>query len=139
MAAAASFANTVANRLLLWSAASMASGLPMVASDKPLLRGLGQQFLAWGAIDGAIALGGRWSTRRKAGHSADQGEVVKLQRLLLINAGLDVLYITGGVALAMRRGREDPYWLGHGLGILAQGGFLLAFDLWHGLNAPVAP
>lgn len=133
----ATFADTVTRRLLCWSALSMASGLPLAVSRKPLLRGVGQQFMAWGAIDGAIALAGRWSQRRKAEHGASSREIDALRRLLLVNAGLDVLYVAGGAALAVRRGQNDPYWRGVGLGIVAQGGFLLAFDLWHGLRAPV--
>lgn len=137
MSEAAPFADTVTRRLLGWSALSVAAGAPLAASQPPLLRGLGQQFIAWGAIDGAIALAGRWSQRRKleqdAGH---EGDIAALRRLLLVNAGLDVLYVAGGMTLAVRRGKNDPYWLGVGLGIVVQGGFLLGFDLWHGLNAP---
>jgi hypothetical protein len=114
----------------------MAIGLPLAASQKPLLRGLGQQFVAWGAIDGAIALAGRWFNQRKAGQDGTAQEIDSLRRLLLVNAGLDVFYVAGGLALAVRRGQDDPYWRGVGLGIVAQGGFLLAFDLWHGLVAP---
>jgi hypothetical protein len=132
-----SFAGTVTDRLLRWSVLSVASGLPLAASRAPLLRGLGQQFIAWGAIDGAIALAGRWSNRRKAEQGMTAQEIDKLRRLLLVNAGLDVFYMAGGLALVARRGQDDPYWRGTGLGIVVQGGFLLAFDLWHGLNAPV--
>lgn len=131
------FTETVTRRLLGWSAISVAAGLPLAASRQPVLRGLGQQFVAWGAIDGAIAVAGRWFSRRNA--EADGEEINKLRRLLLINAGLDVLYVSGGAALAVRRGQDDPYWRGVGLGIVVQGGFLLIFDLWHGLRAPVEP
>jgi hypothetical protein len=134
--AAASFADTVTRRLLRWSAVSVTNGLPLAASSEPLLRGMGQQFIAWGAIDGAIALAGRWSNRRQGAPAETAQQIDKLRRLLLINAGLDVLYVTGGTALALHRGQNDPYWRGVGLGIVAQGGFLLAFDLWHALNAP---
>jgi hypothetical protein len=129
-------ADTVTRRLLGWSALSIASGLPLAASHKPLLRGLGQQFIAWGAIDGAIALAGRWSQHRQGAPAETAQQIAKLRRLLLVNAGLDVFYVAGGLALALRRGPDDPYWRGVGLGIVVQGGFLLAFDLWHGLNAP---
>ncbi|HSN78468.1 MAG TPA: hypothetical protein VL334_25650 [Anaerolineae bacterium] len=131
-----SLADTVTRRLLCWSVVSVASGLPLAAGSKPLLRGMGQQFIAWGAIDGAIALAGRWSQRRKTEPGTRNEDIAKLRRLLLVNAGLDVFYVAGGLALALRRGQDDPYWRGVGLGIVVQGGFLLAFDLWHGLNAP---
>jgi len=127
-------ADTVTRRLLGWSALSIASGLPLAASHKPLLRGLGQQFVAWGAIDGSIALAGRWFNQRKAGQDGAAQEIDSLRRLLLVNAGLDVFYVAGGAALAVRRGKHDPFWLGTGLGIVVQGGFLLVFDLWHALQ-----
>jgi hypothetical protein len=133
--AAATLADTVTRRLLRWSAVSVASGLPLAASREPLLRGMGQQFIAWGAIDGAIALAGRWSTRRQGAPAEADQQIDKLRRLLLVNAGLDVLYVAGGTALALRRGQNDPYWRGVGQGIVLQGGFLLLFDLWHGLRA----
>jgi hypothetical protein len=131
------FAGAVTRRLLHWSIFSVASGLPLAASRAPLLRGLGQQFIAWGTIDGAIALAGHWSNQRKAEQGVATEEIEKLRRLLLVNAGLDVFYVAGGLALVARRGQNDPYWRGMGLGIVVQGGFLLAFDLWHGLKAPV--
>ena len=59
------------------------------------------------------------------------GETSKLSRLLWLNAGLDILYMMGGLALAQTRGRKSGYWRGHGLGIIVQGGFLFIFDLWH--------
>lgn len=139
MSEVASLADTVTRRLMGWSALSITTGAPLAASQRPVLRGLGQQFIAWGAVDGAIALAGRWSQRRKAEPGAGNENIATLRRLLLVNAGLDVLYITGGAALAVRRGKTDPYWLGAGLGIVVQGGFLLGFDLWHGLRAGEVP
>jgi hypothetical protein len=48
-----------------------------------------------------------------------------LRTVLLVNAGLDVGYVAGGVAMA-RRGRP-----GDGLAIAGQGLFLLWLDLRH--------
>ena len=48
------------------------------------------------------------------------------RRLLLINAGLDLLYIATGVVLCTRR---DDLARGFGLAILIQGAFLLLFDM----------
>ena len=50
----------------------------------------------------------------------------EFRRLLAINGGLDLLYLATGVVLATRR---DPLPRGFGAAILAQGGFLLVFDL----------
>ena len=83
--------------------------------------------LAWGGLGRRTGCGGQ---------GAASEEIAALRRLLLVNAALDVLYVAGGVTLAVRRGKDDPYWRGVGLGIVVQGGFLLGFDLWHGLHAP---
>jgi hypothetical protein len=63
-------------------------------------------------------------------------EARNLRRILLINTGLDVLYVTGGIALALTLGADNPFWRGNGWGVVVQGGFLFAFDLFHALCAP---
>jgi hypothetical protein len=129
----------VARRLLTWSALSVSSGLVLGRSKNPVRRGVGEQFTAWGTIDGAIALAGWALARRRQrgpGEPESLQETQQLQRLLLVNAGLDVLYVAGGAAILLGRGRTDATWRGRGLGVLIQGGFLLGFDLWHGLTIP---
>jgi hypothetical protein len=59
-----------------------------------------------------------------------------LRRLLLINTGLDVLYVVGGAVLALTLGVGDPTWRGHGWGIVVQGAFLFVFDLFHAQQVP---
>jgi hypothetical protein len=58
------------------------------------------------------------------------------RRILAVNAGLDVLYIAGGLAVVAGRGRTDRAALGHGLAAVAQGAFLLGFDAWHAARVP---
>ena len=53
-----------------------------------------------------------------------------LKTVLLINAGLDVAYMLGGIYLLTR---PEATWRGSGVAVLIQGGFLLAFDLIHAL------
>ncbi|HAW94950.1 MAG: hypothetical protein CMJ33_11030 [Phycisphaerae bacterium] len=53
-------------------------------------------------------------------------DVDAFRRLLAINGGLDLLYLTTGVILVTRR---DVIARGFGAAILVQGGFLLLFDL----------
>ena len=57
-----------------------------------------------------------------------------LRRLLWLNAGLDLLYLALGWRLA--QAAIGSARRGHGLGILAQGGFLLLFDLLHARAVP---
>jgi carboxylesterase len=55
---------------------------------------------------------------------------------LWINAGLDVLYVTGGFVLLHRLGARDPFVAGTGWGIVVQGGFLFFFDLLNAVTVP---
>ena len=102
-----------------WAAASVAVGAALCVD--PRTRGFGRQTLAWGAVDGAIAVVG--ARRRAAGGRTDPA---RLRRVLLVNVGLDVLYLATGGHLVARttRGRGD------GMAVLVQGAFLLGLDSW---------
>jgi hypothetical protein len=135
----------LSRRLLAWGGASVAGGAVLaavgVATDDRFLRAFGSQTIGWGAIDAALALGGRARARRRlAGPPADADatarEAARIQRLLAVNAGLDVLYMAGGLAVVVGRGRRDEAARGHGLAAVAQGAFLLAFDAWHAARVP---
>ena len=124
-------------RLTFWSLASIAFGLPVLTLN-PFWQGVGIQFIAWGVIDLLIAIiGAAAMKRRKARLTSDEladstpKESAKLKRILLINTGLDVLYVAGGIALILTLGATDIGWQGHGWGIIVQGGFLFFFDLFH--------
>jgi hypothetical protein len=133
--------DVIFRRLLLWSAFSVALGFKLATAQSSRQRAMGQQFVVWGGVDGAIALVARLLIQRRQRLAADPNdpelhrrEAEKIGRLLWINTGLDVLYVLGGVALMQTRGRRDAKTHGHGLGVTIQGGFLLAFDLWHALQ-----
>jgi hypothetical protein len=117
--------------LLLWSALSAVGGA-LLLFEVPFWRGVGVQALVWGVIDAAIALFGLVSLRRKqrrpdAGKpEAQRREAHNLRRLLLINAGLDVLYIVGGTVVLSSF--TTDFARGNGVGITLQGSFLLLFD-----------
>jgi hypothetical protein len=138
-------ARIVAAQLGAWSALSVAVGAAGLAAHAagawppawaPVVVGFSIQCLLWGVIDGAIAwFGARDRRRRMAAAGASDARAgaafgARLLRLLRLNAGLDVLYVVAGIAVvALWR---TPEGLGHGLGVIVQGGFLLAFDAWHG-------
>ena len=113
---------------------SISTGIPMMTSSSEEVRAAGVQNVAWGAVDGAIALYAlalalaRERSPSPAKESAAHwtGERAKLRTLFAVNAGLDVLYITAG-ALLLALGQTDGV-RGTGGGILAPGGFLFAFD-----------
>jgi hypothetical protein len=90
-------------------------------------RAFGQQSAMWGLVDLGIA---GVSLLRPA------GDDLRIRKVLLINAALDVGYIAGGAHVAHYRssfgGRVSPQAArGHGLAVVVQGAQLLTFDLWH--------
>jgi len=135
------FQDTLSRRLLLWSALSIAAGIGLLAFGDPFWRGFGLQAMVWGLIDAAIAWFGQRSAARRRGrgpHSAEAlaCEAANLRRLLWINTGLDVLYVTGGLVLLYTMAAQNPFAGGNGWGIIVQGGFLFFFDLLHALVVP---
>ncbi|HRW47356.1 MAG TPA: hypothetical protein P5333_07540 [Caldilinea sp.] len=130
------FQRTVSNRLLLWSVLSIAAGALLQATRSPFWRAFGQQAIGWGAIDAALALFGRRGLARKVQRGYAPAEAAtdlrNLRRLLWFNAGLDVLYVAGGLALFRR---ADETQRGHGAGIVLQGLFLFKFDAIHAFLA----
>jgi hypothetical protein len=120
------FTQTIARRLLLWGIISTVGGAIAQFSRRPFWIGVGQQAIGWGIVDALIALlAGRFSTKPLSGKA--------LRRILLINAGLDVLYMLGGFLFARTKGAADEKRRGQGWGIVLQGLFLLKFDLIHAL------
>jgi len=130
------FQEDLSRRLLRWSRASLLAGGVMGLAGDDFWRGVASQTGGWALINGAIALIGRRSGRSRRAKLANpldpaitSQESRKLRRILRINAGLDVLYVAGGIVLAATKGKEDAKWRGHGVGIVSQGLFLFFFDL----------
>jgi len=134
------FQEVLSRRLQLWALLSMLAGLPLLFSGSPFWRGFGIQAELWGAFEAAVALFGERQARRQSALPSTQEqraqETQRLRRLLWLNTGLDVLYVAGGLALALTLGAGDPSWRGHGWGIVTQGGFLFLFDLFHARGVP---
>lgn len=135
------FQNLVSRRLLRWGVMSVIIGLLMRFGGK-FWKNLGNQFIAWGAIDAGIAIGGQISARNRVDNMENPGlpevkqeERKNLGRLLWINAGLDILYMLWGLRWLRKEG-GDGADRGNGLGVLIQGAFLFAFDLIHARNLP---
>ena len=110
----------IALQLIVWA------GLCIVASAIGLLRARREYSRAfwlmtalWGAIDAVLGV---------AGLLGKPMEPAGLRRLLLVNAGLDVLYLAAGIALLTRPRAQLK---GFGVAIIVQGAFLLVFDLCH--------
>lgn len=133
----------LSKRLLIWAAGSTLAGFTLLVFTTGFWDGFGIQTLAWGAIDGLIAGFGLWMSqrRRRSVPEANDPQLTenrsrKLKRTLWINTGLDLLYVAGGIVLAATLGRSNPFWRGHGWGIILQGAFLFFFDLIHAQSVP---
>jgi hypothetical protein len=129
------FQAVVSKRLLQWGIFSCILGFFLRLGGR-FWKGLGNQFIAWGAIDAAIAIGGQIASNNRLDQFENPGkaevkqkEAKSLGRLLWINAVLDVFYVLGGLWWSKR----DK---GNGLGVLLQGAFLLIFDVYHALKLP---
>lgn len=137
------YAEIISDRLRVWSAVSILAGMVLALRRDNFWRGVGVQCVGWGAVDAGIAIGGQRMTNRRYATLGDPytpailaEETARLRRLLLVNAGLDVLYMLGGLWLARTRGASSRLWRGNGLGIVVQGAFLFIFDLLHAAGLP---
>lgn len=119
-------------RLLGWSILSILAGFPLWLDTHRPIKNIGTQFMAWGAIDGLIALFGARSAEKRQSTANPAAETRKLRRILWLNTGLDVGYMLGAAWLMSK---DDEEKRGMGFGILVQGGFLFLFDLWHAIRS----
>lgn len=117
-----------------WGAGSVIGGA-VLALLPGFWRHFGLQAISWGAIDWLLAIAGRRQALLKAedlvagdlDESAAHAAAERFRTILLVNAGLDLLYIGAGLWLLRAAGdRADRR--GMGAGILVQGLFLLLFD-----------
>ncbi|MDB5328731.1 MAG: hypothetical protein JWM57_4300 [Phycisphaerales bacterium] len=134
--------STQAWTLAIVAMASIAIGLVLI-----LIRGedgvsvvrhaIGWQFAIWGVIDlGFAGMGIAQSVKVSRTPPCPQAEAdeflgaEKLLRTLRLNHQFNTIYVLIGVALLVWAGlAHSPALLGHGAGVLIQGGFLFVFDL----------
>lgn len=95
-----------------------------------------QMNLYWNAINLGIAGLGLLGLRKQHPESETLAEAVQkhnsMKQTLLFNAGLDVAYIAGGLYLTERANSHPDQadkLRGYGKAVMAQGAFLLAFDV----------
>ncbi|MEZ0538794.1 DUF6992 family protein [Fibrella arboris] len=95
-----------------------------------------QMNLYWNAVNLGIAGLGLLGLRKQHPATETLGEAVQkhnaLKQTLLVNAGLDVAYIVGGLYLTERANSHPDQadkLRGYGKTVMAQGAFLLAFDV----------
>lgn len=122
--------------LLGWAAGSVVTGLLWRQANSERLRGLGNQFVGWGLVDGAIAAFGLLGAKRSA-ERLEQGEMTRedhdrqarrFETIVWVNAALDVGYIIGGWLHGSKAGADERRQ-GTGWGVMVQGAFLLIWDI----------
>lgn len=119
------FQRLLSDVLLAWGGLNMLAGMALLFARNAVLRHIGIQSVAWGAIDAALGLLGRRNADRQRGNVAQHAR--SFQRLVAVNAALDVVYMLGGHALVTgAHGRTAR--AGAGVGIMIQGAFLFLFD-----------
>ncbi|HZI07299.1 MAG TPA: hypothetical protein VEZ71_24995 [Archangium sp.] len=126
--------------LLGWAVLNIGTGTAGHFTTQGELRAFWQANAAWNVVNLAIGGFGLYGQLTATPETWDLGrslaEGQKMEKLLLLNAGLDVGYVAFGGFLLERGLRTDSAQLrGWGKSLLLQGGFLLLFDavLW-GLN-----
>lgn len=115
-----------------WAGANLISGGIGFFRSTGNTRYLHQMNAAWNVVNLGIAVFGyRGALQASAEIAAGEmlGEMGNLDRILLINAGLDLLYLGTGAYL-WRRGmvKDSNRLTGYGQSLIIQGGFLLLFD-----------
>lgn len=117
--------------LLGWSALNMAGGTIGYLNTSGKTRYFHQMNAFWNVINGGIA----FTALMTMGNDSLSGlpeayrSGLRMEKILLANAGLDVAYMAAGGYLlerGMRKGKE--HFRGWGQSLILQGGFLLALD-----------
>ena len=133
-------------RLAGWGAASVVGGAAVAAVGQatadPVLRGIGTQSAAWGAINLAICGGAALFPAQQSGDRAQAfADEDALGDLLWLNLGLDVGYVMAGGALVLTSLllparattplgplEASAEARGHGIGVMLQGAGLFVLD-----------
>ena len=113
--------------LLGWGSANMAAGTALMFTD---WSDAGLMTLSWGAINAGIAIFALRGQERLDPHDPRPADFLKreqqFQRIVAVNAGLNVSYITAGLLLQHYGNESRTRQFGSAIAI--QGAFLLAFD-----------
>ena len=119
--------------LLGWSALNLGVGAVGYARTDGSERYFYEMTMAWNAVNAAIAGVGLVGARREDPAEFDALQTLEegrsLEKILLINMGLNVGYMAAGMFLRERGMRTDDDRLrGYGPAVVGQGAFLLIFD-----------
>lgn len=116
-----------------WAVLNIGTGTAGLFLTEGEARGFHEMNLGWNVVNLAIAALGFRNARREDPARFDAMETLQeaylMERILLVNMGLNVAYMATGLYLRERgAGRDDARQVGWGNSLLVQGGFLLGFD-----------
>lgn len=106
-----------------------------------------QMNFLWNTVNLGLAGAGLWEVFHTDPAALDLAGTLsaqhQIEKLLLLNTGLDIAYITAGFYLrerSLRQSSNSERLAGYGDALLLQGGFLLLFDVGfyasHAVHAP---
>lgn len=117
-----------------WAVANLAGGtVGFFTADEGADKYFHQMNALWNLVNLPLGIIGMVSAAREdpgaLGSRAAIRASRKQQRVYLINAALDLVYLTGGgLTWTLGAQRELPRAIGYGRSVVLQGAFLLAFD-----------
>lgn len=116
-----------------WAVGNMAWGGIMAGNSTGQERAFHQMNIYWNSVNLIIAGFGYYSAIREEASSdfwETQRAQQQIEKVLLLNTGLDLAYIGGGLWM-LERGRrlDDEVLRGFGQSVMLQGAFLMTFDL----------
>lgn len=134
------YENLLARRLLLWAILCGTVGAGLLLFGAASWRGFGLSALSWGVLDILLASTILEKVKPHLGHRSDfiteSAEAERLHKIQWRSNALDVLYAAAGAVLLHFVGDGYPFWKGFSWGVILQGAFLFAFDLYHALHVP---
>jgi len=116
-----------------WALANIVIGGVAFYRTKGTSKYFNQMNIFWNVVNLGIATAGFYGAKEASNKTMTLAESLhqqhKTEQILLLNAGLDVVYIAGGFYLSKRGSHKSPDRLqGYGNSIILQGAFLLLFD-----------
>jgi hypothetical protein len=117
-----------------WASANIIQGTISASNTQGSEKAFHQMNAYWNTVNFAIAgvglLGIRKQLNKQYTLSSNLKEQQKLEKILLLNSGLDLAYIATGLYLKEKGMRlNNPRNEGFGNSLILQGAFLLVFDL----------
>lgn len=120
--------------LASWAGVNMVQGMVSATNAKGADKYFFEGNAYWNLFNAGIATYGLFQLKKEIGKKYTLAENLvaqqKLEKLLLLNTGLDLAYITTGLYLRERGDRlNNDRANGYGGSLILQGAFLLVFDI----------